>query len=91
MLGMGLDLLMGRKPRVSRSRTRTAETRLRKAEDKIESARRAYEDLTLDLEDEIRAIQAEADQALDDIETITIGLEKDDIRTTDIRVFWLRR
>ena len=88
ILGMGLDLLMGRKPRRSSSTGST--NRLRRAEDKVERARAAYEDLAADLEDELSEIQDEWADAVDDVEEIEIGLEADDIRVTDLRVVWVR-
>nr|MDJ0792495.1 hypothetical protein [Acidimicrobiia bacterium] len=88
MLGMGLDLLMGRKPK--RSSSRSASNRLRRAEDKVERARAAHEDLAADLEDELTAIEDEWAEAVADVDTIEVGLESDDIRVTDVRLVWVR-
>jgi hypothetical protein len=90
ILGMGLDLLMGRKPSRS-SGNRSASKRLGKAEDKVERMRGAYEDLAVDLEDEIRAIEDKWAAVADEVDTLEVGLEADDIRVTDIRVVWIRR
>lgn len=91
LFGAGLDLLMGRKPKVSRSKARTAANRLRRAEDKIARTRDVYEDLTADLEGELETIEAKWMRAVDDVETIEVGLESDDIEVTDIRLVWVRR
>jgi hypothetical protein len=88
IVGMGLDLLMGRKPR--RRSNRSSTNRLRSAEDRVERARAAYEDLGLDLEDELAAIEDEWTGAISDIDEIEVGLEADDIRVTDTRVVWIR-
>ena len=89
LVGMGLELLMGRKPK-QRS-TRAAENRLRSAESKVERARIAYEDLGIDMEDEISAIEAKWSEKAADVESFTIGLESDDITVRDIRIIWVRR
>ena len=88
ILGMGLDLLMGRKPK--RSSPRSSAGLLRKAEDKIARTRDAYEDLAADLEEELVAIEDEWAGIAEEIEPIEIGLEADDIRVTKTRVIWVR-
>jgi hypothetical protein len=88
ILGMGLDLLMGRKPKRSSSKRSTGQ--LRKAEDKVERTRVAYEDLAADLDDELRAIEDSWAAKAQDVETLEVGLEADDIRVTHTRVFWVR-
>ena len=90
LLGAGLDLLMGRKPKLSRS-SRSAESRLRRAESKIERARDAYEDLAQDLDEELADIRDEWAEAGADVESVTVGLERDDIRVRDTRLIWVRR
>jgi len=90
ILGIGLDLLSGRKPRLSSSSQRSARGRLRRTEDKIETKRRAIEDLNADLEDDLVAIQRKWDDASGSVETVEIGLESDDIQVTDVRVVWIR-
>jgi Helicase HerA, central domain len=91
VLGAGLDLLMGRKPRISTSSGRSAGTRLRKAEDRVERARGAYEDLGDELQRDLATIEDRWRDAADDIEPLTIGLESDDIRVLDVRLVWVRR
>ncbi|MFV1969795.1 MAG: ATP-binding protein [Acidimicrobiia bacterium] len=91
LLGLGLDLLSGRRPKVSGSTQRSAENRLRKAGDKIEAKRREIEDLNADLEDEVRAIRRKWDEAASQVDEIEIGLESDDIDVRDIRVVWIRK
>ncbi len=91
ILGAGLDLLMGRKPRLSGSSARTTEDRLRRAEDKVESKRAAYEALGIDLEDSLRTIDEKWSGLVDDIEPVVVGLESDDIEVTEVRVVWIRR
>lgn len=88
ILGMGLDLLMGRKPK--RSSSNRSAGQLRKAEDKVERTRATYEDLASDLDDELRDIEDTWAAMADDIETIDVGLEADDIRVTNTKVFWVR-
>ncbi|MGI9666563.1 MAG: ATP-binding protein [Acidimicrobiia bacterium] len=89
IVGMGLDLLMGRKPQRATS-ARSAENRLRNAESKIESTRAAYEDLAADMEDALAAIRLKWDEAIDDVDTLVVGLEADDIRVTDVKLVWVR-
>ena len=89
ILGMGLDLLMGRKPRRSSSRSSSA-NRVRRAEDKVAKARDAYEDLAADLEDDLRDIEDTWSQVVNDTDTIEVGLEPDDIRVIDTTVVWVR-
>ena len=89
LLGAGLDLLMGRRPKMSSSRS--AEQRVRTAEGKVEKARAAYEDLGVDLEEELQAIRAEWQAKVDEIDELEVGLEADDIRITDVRLVWIRR
>lgn len=91
ILGAGLDLLMGRKPRLSGSSARTTENRLRRAEDKVESTRAAYEALGIDLEDALRTIEEKWSRLVRAIEPVVVGLESDDIEVTDVRVVWIRR
>ncbi|MEN8237676.1 MAG: hypothetical protein ABFR53_00605, partial [Actinomycetota bacterium] len=91
ILGFGLDLLTGRKPKMSSSSQRTAQNRARRAEDKIESTRRSIEDLNADLEDDLRAIRSKWEDAAAEIEQFEVGLEADDIEITDTRVIWIRK
>jgi len=90
-LSAGLDLLMGRKPRLSRSKRTTSESRLRRAEDKIEKARAVYEDLNADLEDDLAEIDDKWTAAIDDIEQVEVGLEANDIEVKAVRLVWIRR
>jgi len=90
ILGFGLDLLTGRKTRRSSSRTRTARDRARRAQSKIETKRAEYEDLVEELEDAIDAVDETWDAKVEEVETVNIGLEADDIRITKIRVVWIR-
>jgi len=91
LLGLGLDLLSGRKPKISSSSRRSAENRLRRAGDKIEAKRRQIEDLNADLEGEVRAIRQKWDEAASAVDEIEIGLEADDIEVTNVRVVWIRK
>ena len=89
VFGFGFDLLTGRKPRRSRAGTRDRD-RLRRAETKIEAKRNAYDDLNEDLEDAVEQIDDEWDTKATEIETVSIGLEADDIVVADVRVMWIR-
>lgn len=89
IVGMGLDLLMGRKPRRASS-SRGAESRLRSAESKVEATRASYEDIAADMEDALSAIQVKWDEALEETDTMVVGLEADDIRVTEMRLVWVR-
>ncbi len=91
LLGAGLDLLMGRKPRVSRTSERTTRQRLARAENKVAEARDAYEDLGRELDDELASIADRWADAVADVDTVDIGLEGDDIDVHDIQVVWVRR
>ncbi len=91
ILGAGLDLLMGRRPKRSRGSSRSEQQRLRRAETRIDKARDAYEDLGEELDDELADIEAEWADAGEDIEEIEVGLERDDIRVEQLRLVWVRR
>jgi hypothetical protein len=91
VLGAGLDLLMGRRPSRSRRSRRSATQKLRRAETRIERARDDYEELGARLEDELDDIDREWNDATDEIESIDVGLERDDIRVDRLRVVWVRR
>jgi hypothetical protein len=91
LLGAGLDLLMGRKPRVSRTSERTTRQRLARAENKVADARDAYEDLGRELDEELKTIADRWADAVADVDTVDIGLEGDDIDVHDIQVVWVRR
>lgn len=89
LIGFGLDLLTGRKPRTSRSRT--VQNKARTAANKIEDKRRAMEDLDAEVEDLCIAAAEEWRMKIDEIEAFSIGLESDDISVDQIRVVWVRR
>jgi hypothetical protein len=89
LIGFGLDLLTGRKPRASRSKT--VHNRARTAANRIEQRQRAMEDLDAEVEDLCIAAAEEWRSKIDDIEPISIGLESDDITIDQIRVVWIRR
>lgn len=91
ILGAGMDLLFGRKPRTGRSSARSAESRLRRAESKVDRARAAYEDVAADLDGELAEIRDEWAGADAAIEEITVGVERDDVRVRSMRVVWVRR
>jgi hypothetical protein len=88
LIGFGLDLLTGRKP--SRSRSRTAQNKLARAESKIDDKRADFEDLNAQMEDLAMAAAEEWQTAIDDIEPISVGLESDDIEIMRMRVVWVR-
>jgi hypothetical protein len=90
LLGFGLDLLTGRRARIPSSRTRTATNRARRAQSRIETKRAEYEDLMEDLEDAVAAIDEKWDANVQEIESINIGLESDDIRVMNTKVVWIR-
>ncbi len=89
-VGMVFDLLSGRRPRVSASRRRSAETRLAKAEDKIEDKRARFEDLNEELTIEVAALQEEWAAKATEIDEVEIGLEKDDIEVDGVTLVWIR-
>ncbi len=89
-VGMVFDLLSGRRPRISTSKRRSAETRLRRAEDKIEAARTRFEDLNEELTEEVAAVQEKWLVRADEIDEVEVGLEKDDIRVEDVTLVWVR-
>jgi hypothetical protein len=89
-VGMVFDLLSGRRPRISSSQRRSAETRLRRAEDKIEDARATFEDLNEELALEVTALQEEWTSKADEIDEVAVGLEKDDIAVEAVRLVWVR-
>ena len=91
LLGAGLDLLMGRKPKLSRTGGRSADARLAKAETRVERTRADYEDLGHDLEREAEEIADRWSDAERDVEEIRIGVERDDLRIEALRLVWVRR
>ncbi|MCL1595395.1 MAG: hypothetical protein M3132_13680, partial [Actinomycetia bacterium] len=90
LMGFAFDLLSGRKPRSSRSSQRTVQNRLAKAEGRIQAKRDLFEDLQRDLEAEVELATAKWDNAVWNIEDLDIGLEKDDIDVTDLKLVWIR-
>ncbi|MEZ5175377.1 MAG: DUF87 domain-containing protein [Acidimicrobiia bacterium] len=91
IIDLGMDLLLRGRTRRSDSRVRQARDRAQRARSKIEAKRNEYEDLTIDMENACAEIDAEWDAKATDIGRISVGLEKDDIRVTDIKVVWVRR
>ena len=91
LLGFGLDLLSGRKPKISSSTRRSPERRLRRADDRIEAKRREIEDLNADLEDDVSAIREKWREAASAVDEIEIGLESEDIYVSAVRVVWVRK
>ena len=89
-VGMVFDLLSGRRPRVSSSKRRSAETRLARAENKIEDKRARFEDLNDELSSEVTAVQSEWAAKATDIEEVDVGLEKDDIEVDGLTLVWVR-
>jgi hypothetical protein len=89
LIGFGLDLLTGRKPRASRSKT--VQNKARTAANRIEDKRRAMDDLDAEVEDLCIAVAEEWRLKIDTIEPISVGLESDDITVDQIRVVWVRR
>lgn len=89
LIGFGLDLLTGRKPKATRSQS--AHNKVRTATNKVEDKRNAAEDLDAEVEDLCIAAAQKWDRSIDDISAITVGLEADDIDVEQIRVVWVRR
>ena len=89
-VGMVFDLLSGRRPRVSSSKRRSAQTRLARAEDKIEDKKARFEDLNDELASEVAATQDEWTEKATDVEEIDVGLEKDDIEVDRVTLVWVR-
>ncbi|NHZ71194.1 MAG: DUF87 domain-containing protein, partial [Proteobacteria bacterium] len=88
LMGLAFDLLSGRKPRSSRSSQRSVQNRLEKAENRIQAKRDLFEDLQSDLELEAGNVRSRWQDAAADIEDLDIGLEKDDIDVTEIKLVW---
>ncbi|MFQ5555845.1 MAG: ATP-binding protein, partial [Acidimicrobiia bacterium] len=73
----------------SRSATRSAQQRLRTSEAKADDAARLIADLESELTEELTEINDTWEARGMEIETVEIGLEKDDIDVSDLAVVWL--
>lgn len=91
LIGFGMDLLTGRKPRSSRSSSKTAENQRRRAESKIDTKRSEYEDLNIEMEELCDRAEADWADKARDVERLDVGLERDDISVQEIRVVWIRK
>lgn len=90
LIGFGLDLLSGRKPRSSRSSSRTAQQRQQRAATKADTKAQEFNDTNAELEDKCAAVDEEWASKATDIETLEVGLESDDIRIEAMSVVWIK-
>lgn len=74
-----------------RSQTRRTEERRRTAEDKLAAEREDVVELEARLAEELEAIWEKWKQASSEIESVEVGLEKNDIDVSDLQVFWAAR
>jgi len=71
-----------------RSATRGVANRLESAVDKFEEDRAAIEELEAELAEDLRGVWDEWGEKAEEIETMEVPLEKDDIRVEEILLFW---
>lgn len=74
-----------------RSQTRRTEERRRSAEEKLAGEQEDVRELEDELADDLEAIWAKWKDAADGIETVKVGLEKNDIDVADLQLFWAAR
>ncbi len=72
-----------------RSETRRSESQLRSVEDKLDQKLAAIQEMEQDLYDEVAEISDDWEEKAADIETIEVGLEKQDITVAGLVVVWL--
>ncbi len=72
-----------------RSQTRSTEARLRAAEDKVEDKLAEIQDAEQALYDEVAEINDSWEEKAADLETIEVGLEKQDITVEGLTLVWL--
>lgn len=74
-----------------RSQTRRTEERRRSAEEKLASEQEDVRELEDELADDLEAIWSKWKAAAARIETVKVGLEKNDIDVSDLQLFWACR
>lgn len=74
-----------------RSQTRRTEERLRSAEEKLEAEREDVVELEAQLAEELKSIWTKWEASAAEIETMDVGLEKNDIDVSALEVFWAVR
>ncbi|MEA2010048.1 MAG: hypothetical protein U9N78_05020, partial [Actinomycetota bacterium] len=93
MAGAVFDMLAGRRRSRSVSSSmktrRAAQRRIETAEGRVEDRLSEYEALQRDYEDEVGDIVGLWDERSEDIEPITIRLEKNDITVSDTMLVWI--
>ena len=72
-----------------RAASKKAQARLTTARQKADAKRRDLIELERDLQDELISIQSEYDALAASIETLEIGLEKNDIRVAEAKLVWV--
>jgi len=72
-----------------RESTRRLQERSSAKQDELRSVERDIYDLGVETEDAINAIENEENRLITDVETLDIGLERDDIRLTDFSIVWI--
>jgi chromosome segregation ATPase len=72
-----------------RAASKKAQARLATARQKADAKRRDLVELEGELQDELISIQSEYDALAASIETLEIGLEKNDIRVAEARLVWV--
>ena len=72
-----------------RGRTKTAGQRLDAAENKVARLQEQLADLEAELADEVAAVDARWAGAVDEIETLSISLERSDVAVTQLALAWL--
>jgi hypothetical protein len=72
-----------------RGRTKASAQRLDAAENKVERLQDSLEDLALDLEEDVTEIDTKWMELAKQTDTIQVGLEKTDIKVTELVLAWL--
>ena len=73
----------------SRASRRSKEQRLETAHGKVQDAWQAMSDLEQDLLDELEEINDRWESAAEQVETLEVGLEKDDIQVDELMLVWV--
>ncbi len=71
-----------------RTRTAKANQRVESAKEKLAIKATQIDELEIELQNDITEINDKWESAAADIETIEVGLERDDVSIDDIRLFW---
>ncbi|NNE05689.1 MAG: hypothetical protein HKN15_08215, partial [Xanthomonadales bacterium] len=72
-----------------RAASRKAKARLKTAEDKLSDKQQELADLETELQQELESIQQEHEAMTESLDSLEIGLEKNDIRVAEAKLVWV--